>query len=86
MPKTEPESSPHLTFLGRWSIFLVGLGGVGHEAFFRVGEPRESLLVLFAAMMSLPGFAALDNWIGQARRMIPTTSPRKTEEEEDKKT
>jgi hypothetical protein len=68
MTKTEPDSSPHLTFLGRWTIFLVGVGGVVNEAFIREADARAPLLVLFAAMMSLPGFVRLDNWVGKAKR------------------
>ena len=36
-------------------LFLAGLAGVIHETIYVV-EPREPLLILFAAMMGLPAF------------------------------
>jgi hypothetical protein len=47
------------------TLFLGGLTGVAHETFF-VGEPREVLLLLFAAMMGLPAFLRFDEQ--QARK------------------
>jgi hypothetical protein len=41
------------------TIFLVGLGGIVHEAFF-THEDRPTLLILFAAMIGLPAFLRLD--------------------------
>lgn len=36
-------------------LFLAGLGGVIHETLY-IEAPRETLLLLFAAMMGLPAF------------------------------
>ena len=35
-------------------LYLVGLGGIVHEAFIRTGETRPEFLMLFAAMCGLP--------------------------------
>lgn len=35
-------------------LFVVGLGGIGHEAFVRTGDTRPEFLMLFAAMVGLP--------------------------------
>ena len=40
-------------------LFSAGLLGVAHETLY-APEPRETLLVLFAAMMGLPAFLRLD--------------------------
>lgn len=52
---------------GRWKaptrdsvIFLVGIGGIVNEAFIRTGDPRETLLILFATMCGLPAFLRMD--------------------------
>lgn len=43
---------PHIT--RDTVLFIVGLGGIVHEAFIRTGDPRPELLVLFAGMVGLP--------------------------------
>ena len=40
-------------------LFITGLVGVIHEALY-VEKPRETLLLLFAAMMGLPAFLRWD--------------------------
>lgn len=35
-------------------LFVVGLGGIVHEAFVRTGDTRPEFLMLFAAMVGLP--------------------------------
>lgn len=35
-------------------LFVVGLGGIVHEAFVRTGATRPEFLMLFAAMVGLP--------------------------------
>jgi hypothetical protein len=35
-------------------LFVVGLGGIAHEAFLRTGDTRPEFLMLFAAMVGLP--------------------------------
>lgn len=40
-------------------LFLSGLGGVVHETLISP-EPREVLLIVFAAMMGLPAFLRMD--------------------------
>lgn len=69
MPKTEPDSSPHLTFLGKWIVFLLGVGGVVNEGFIRTAEPRLGLLAIYTLFMGLPATVGVDNLIGKARRV-----------------
>jgi hypothetical protein len=40
-------------------LFFAGLIGVGHEMLI-ASEPREVLVLLFAAMMGLPAFLRVD--------------------------
>jgi hypothetical protein len=40
-------------------LFVTGLAGVVHETLY-ASEPRETLLILFAAMMGLPAFLRMD--------------------------
>ena len=42
-------------------IFGVGLSGIFHEAIIRDGEPRDTLLILFATMIGLPAFLRMDD-------------------------
>ena len=43
---------PHIT--RDTVLFIVGLGGIVHEAFIRTGATRPEFLMLFAAMVGLP--------------------------------
>jgi hypothetical protein len=43
---------PHIT--RDTVLFIVGLGGIVHEAFVRTGDTRPEFLMLFAAMVGLP--------------------------------
>ena len=49
---------PKLTRDG--AIFVVGLGGIIYETLIHSGEPREPLLIVFAAMIGLPAFLRAD--------------------------
>lgn len=67
VPMSKPTTSKKRRRHPRWKfrltrdavIFIVGLIGIIHEAFFTSGD-RPTLLILFAAMIGLPAFLRLD--------------------------
>lgn len=56
--------------LQRSILFVAGLGLLVHEAVIRSGEPRWSLLVVYAGMMGLPLALHADD----LRRILPPPS------------